>query len=193
MIPHGYAQRIIIRRRWRPLRPVAIWIWKAAAISDNLDPIGAGRERCRSALINDAVRRILRKKFEMGLFDDPFRFCNKERERREWNNRHTCALRKMMAEKSIVLLKNEKSCCLCRRIRGPSRLIGPLVKSVRDNMGFWSYSGRTIRRVSSLNGRGSAVRSAERAACCMPKAVISATPHGRICTKPLRWRVRRTS
>src|SRR5436190_11878355 len=37
-------------------------------------------------VINDAVRRILKKKFEMGLFDDPFRFCNEEREKAQWNN-----------------------------------------------------------------------------------------------------------
>ena len=38
------------------------------------------------ALIDDAVKRILIKKFEMGLFDDPFRFCNTEREKQQWNN-----------------------------------------------------------------------------------------------------------
>src|SRR6476619_236601 len=42
--------------------------------------------KVRMELIDDAVRRILRKKFEMGLFDNPFRFCNKEREQQQWNN-----------------------------------------------------------------------------------------------------------
>ena len=58
-------------------------------------------------LIDDAVRRILRKKFEMGLFDDPFKFCNKEREQQQWNNAENLKAEKIVAEKSIVLLKNE--------------------------------------------------------------------------------------
>src|SRR6476620_7086490 len=59
-------------------------------------------------LIDDAVRRILRKKFEMGLFDDPFRFCNKEREQQQWNNTDNLKAEKTVAEKSIVLLKNAR-------------------------------------------------------------------------------------
>src|SRR4029079_4033036 len=59
------------------------------------------------ALIDDAVRRILRKKFEMGLFDDPFKFCNKEREQQQWNNVENLKAEKKVAEKSIVLLRNE--------------------------------------------------------------------------------------
>src|SRR6218665_1650113 len=61
------------------------------------------------ALIDDAVKRILRKKFELGLFDDPYKFCNSEREQKELNNpEHTKAAREVAA-KSIVLLKNENN------------------------------------------------------------------------------------
>ena len=44
----------------------------------------------------------------MGLFDDPFRFCNEEREKQQWNNQEHLKAAREMAEKSIVLLKNEK-------------------------------------------------------------------------------------
>src|SRR5664279_2669979 len=37
-------------------------------------------------LVNDAVKRILTKKFELGLFEDPFKFSNKQREQQQWNN-----------------------------------------------------------------------------------------------------------
>src|SRR5215470_7098883 len=63
--------------------------------------------KVKMQLIDDAVRRILRKKFEMGLFDDPFKFCNKEREQEQWNNAENLKAEKMVAERSIVLLKNE--------------------------------------------------------------------------------------
>ena len=56
-------------------------------------------------LIDDAVRRILRKKFEMGLFDDPFKFCDSTREQQQWNNAENLKAEKTIAEKSIVLLK----------------------------------------------------------------------------------------
>ena len=59
------------------------------------------------ALIDEAVKRILIKKFEMGLFDDPFRFCNTEREKQQWNNLANLEAEKLVAEKSIVLLKND--------------------------------------------------------------------------------------
>ena len=59
-------------------------------------------------MVNDAVRRILKKKFEMGLFDDPFKFSNKEREQQQWNNKQNLEAEKVMAEKSIVLLKNDR-------------------------------------------------------------------------------------
>ena len=58
-------------------------------------------------LIDDAVARILQKKFELGLFDDPYRFCNKEREKTAMNNPEHAKIARQAAAKSIVLLKNE--------------------------------------------------------------------------------------
>lgn len=52
-------------------------------------------------LIDDAVRRILQKKFEMGLFDDPYRFCNATREKQELNNPAHRALTREMGRKRI--------------------------------------------------------------------------------------------
>ncbi len=90
-------------------------------------------------LIDDAVRRILRKKFEMGLFDDPFKFCNKEREQQQWNNAENLKAEKTVAEKSIVLLKNEDHVLPLSKQTNTIALIGPFIKAVRDNLGFWSY------------------------------------------------------
>jgi len=89
-------------------------------------------------LIDDAVRRILTKKFELGLFDDPYKFCNAARSAKQWNNADNLRAEEVMAEKSIVLLKNEHQLLPLKK-GGTIALIGPLVKSVRDNLGFWSY------------------------------------------------------
>jgi beta-glucosidase len=90
-------------------------------------------------LIDDAVRRILKKKFELGLFDDPFHFCNKKREQQQWNNPENLKAAKLMAEKSIMLLKNEKQLLPLNKQTKTIALIGPFVKGIRDNLGFWSY------------------------------------------------------
>ncbi|KAA9038215.1 glycosyl hydrolase [Ginsengibacter hankyongi] len=94
-------------------------------------------------LVDDAVRRILKKKFEMELFDDPFRFSNKEREQQQWNNKQNLEAEKLMAEKSIVLLKNENQLLPLSKtnVQGKTiALIGPFIKGIRDNLGFWSYT-----------------------------------------------------
>jgi beta-glucosidase len=101
--------------------------------------------KVKQAVVDDAVRRILRKKFEMGLFDDPYKFSNEEREKQHWNNPQHLQAAKDMARKSIVLLKNENGLLpLSKQSQKDSRdrriaLIGPFVKAVRDHLGFWSF------------------------------------------------------
>ena len=90
-------------------------------------------------LIDDAVKRILQKKFEMGLFDDPFKFCNVAREEKEMNNPEHAAAARQIAAKSIVLLKNNNQLLPLSKQTRTIAMIGPFVKAVRDNLGFWSY------------------------------------------------------
>lgn len=89
-------------------------------------------------LVDDAVRRILRKKFELGLFDDPYRFSNPEREQKQLNNQVHRAAARDMAKKSIVLLKNQEQLLPLSKETKSIALIGPFIKAVRDNLGFWS-------------------------------------------------------
>lgn len=89
-------------------------------------------------IIDDAVKRILRKKFEMGLFDDPFRFCNEQREKEAINNpQHRVAARDI-AQKSIVLLKNQNNLLPLSKSYKTIAVIGPLAKSKEDMLGFWN-------------------------------------------------------
>ena len=88
-------------------------------------------------LIDESVFRILKKKFELGLFDDPYKFCNAEREKRELNNPDHPAAAREMARKSIVLLKNENNLLpLSDKIKTIA-FIGPLVKAMNQNKGSW--------------------------------------------------------
>lgn len=105
-------------------------------------------------VIDESVRLILRKKFEMGLFDDPFRFCNEEREKQQWDNRAHRDIARNMARKSIVLLKNDKELLPLKENVKTIAMIGPLVKAVGENNGFWSYSwpDDSVRIVTQWQG-----------------------------------------
>jgi beta-glucosidase len=89
------------------------------------------------ALIDDAVRRILQKKFELGLFDDPFKYCNAEREKIELNNPEHAKIARDMAVRSIVLLKNQDKLLPLSKSIKTIACIGPLVKAVKQNKGYW--------------------------------------------------------
>ena len=95
--------------------------------------------KVKLTVIDDAVKRILLKKFEMGLFDDPYKFCNNERENQQWNNASHLIAARDIAKKSIVLLKNDKQLLpLSKQVKSIA-LIGPFVKNKSANLGFWSY------------------------------------------------------
>ncbi len=91
-------------------------------------------------LVNDAVKRILIKKFEMGLFDNPYKFSNKIREQAALNNPAHQAAARSMAAKSIVLLKNNNNILPLSKNFKKIAFIGPLVKSLIENKGFWDVS-----------------------------------------------------
>ncbi len=95
------------------------------------------KKKISMRMIDEAVERILRKKFEMGLFDDPFRFCDSQREQEALCNPEHREAARQMAEKCIVLLKNEKDILPLNRSLKIA-LIGPLVKSKKDMLGAWS-------------------------------------------------------
>jgi beta-glucosidase len=116
-------------------------------------PILVKEGKVKIELIDDAVRRILLKKFELGLFDDPFKFSNKSRQQEQWKNPQHLVHAKEMAKKSIVLLKNQNKTLPLRNTQKIA-LIGPFVKSIKENLGFWSmeWDDDSSRIVSLWNG-----------------------------------------
>lgn len=96
------------------------------------------------ALVDEAVKRILYKKFELGLFNNPFKFCNPEREQYELNNpEHTKAARDI-AKKSVVLLKNQNNLLPLSKEIKTIAFIGPMVKPKRANHGFWAINLKDV-------------------------------------------------
>lgn len=103
-------------------------------------------------LIDDAVRRILRKKFELGLFDDPYRFSNESRQEKELNSAENRKAALTMAERSIVLLKNQNQVLPLAKDLKKIAVIGPLAKSEKDMQGFWSIAWENDNLVSLYQG-----------------------------------------
>ena len=93
-----------------------------------------------AAQIDAACRTILEAKYKLGLFDDPYRYINEERNRTEIMNGAKLALSKEAAIKSSVLLKNANQ-TLPLSADKKIAFIGPLVKIKRDLIGNWSAAG----------------------------------------------------
>jgi len=109
------------------------------------------------SLIDDAVRRILRLKFDLGLFDDPYRYCDAEREKAEiLSAEHRKAVREM-ACKSIVLLENREGILpldnRCKNIG----IVGPLADNPDDMLGSWCARGDGKDAIGILQGIKQAV------------------------------------
>ena len=96
-----------------------------------------GDGKVSEGLIDDAVKRILHKKFELGLFDDPYKYCNEQREKAELENPEHTRVAREAGGKSIVLLKNQRNLLPISRNVKTIAFIGPLVKALKQNKGFW--------------------------------------------------------
>ncbi len=104
------------------------------------------------SVVDDAVRRILRLKYELGLFDDPYRYCNTDREKEQiYNPKHAEAVLQM-AKKSIVLLKNDKSLLPLAKNQKRIAVIGALANDKNSPLGSWRLASDDNTAVSVIEG-----------------------------------------
>ena len=112
-------------------------------------------------LIDDAVKRILTVKFELGLFDDPYRYNYREKE--IGNKKVNAAHRKVAREAgagSVVLLKNQNVLPVTSTA-GKIAVVGPLNKAKKDMMGNWSAIGKAEEVISVFDGLKAALPKAK--------------------------------
>ncbi|MEI7503525.1 MAG: glycoside hydrolase family 3 N-terminal domain-containing protein, partial [Paludibacter sp.] len=100
--------------------------------------------------IDDAVRRILRVKFRLGLFDNPY--VDEIAEANRYLQPESQKLAEKCAEESMVLLKNEnKTLPLTANIKNIA-VIGPIAKDQENIMGSWTCNGKTENTISLFDG-----------------------------------------
>ncbi len=102
--------------------------------------------------LNNAVRRILVAKYKLGLFEDPYKYCDKKREKEEIMRPDYLDFERKFAANSCVLLKNEKSTLPIKITKGVIAVIGPLADSKADMLGSWSAAGQWEKCITLLEG-----------------------------------------
>ena len=108
--------------------------------------------KVKESVIDDAVRRILTVKYELGLFEDPYRYCDENREKTETGKPEFQDAVLDMAKKSVVLLKNEKQLLPLKKSGIKIALIGQLAADKDSPLGSWRALGAPNSAVSVLEG-----------------------------------------
>jgi len=108
--------------------------------------------KAKMELLDDAVRRILLVKQKLGLFDDPYLYCNEEREAEMANNQQIKDDALDIARKSIVLLKNEGNVLPLSKSIKKVAVIGQLAESKNSPLGSWRLGAEDDTAISVLEG-----------------------------------------
>jgi beta-glucosidase len=108
--------------------------------------------------IDAACRRILEAKYKLGLFTDPYKYCDVQRAKTEvFTDAHRKEARQIAAE-SFVLLKNEGNILPIKK-SGTIALVGPLADAIENMTGTWSVAANNSKSITVLAGLKTAVAS----------------------------------
>ena len=138
MVQHGSAADDAEAARQALLAGVDLDMQSSAYLNQLKQLVAGGK--ITEAQIDAAVRRILEIKFKLGLFDNPYRHCDEQRERQVLCAKENLATAYRMACESFVLLKNAGQ-TLPLNPGKKIAVIGPLADSRRDLLGSWKGEG----------------------------------------------------
>ena len=108
--------------------------------------------KVKQEFVDDAVRRILRVKYELRLFDNPYRFLDEKREKEVIGSKANREAVLDMAKKSIVLLKNDTNLLPLKKSGQKIVLLGSLAESRNSPLGSWRIAADSNTAVSVLEG-----------------------------------------
>ena len=138
MIPHGFAKDNKDAALKAIIAGSDMDMESRSYINHLADLVKEGKVDIK--LIDDAVRRILTKKYELGLFENPYKFCDENLEKEQTNNLEHRKFAREIGAKSIVLLKNQTQLLPLSKTTKKVAIIGPFAKATVDNHGFWSIA-----------------------------------------------------
>jgi beta-glucosidase len=101
--------------------------------------------------IDLAARRILEAKYRLGLFDDPYKYCDSNRAKTEIFNSQNRAEARTIAAQSMVLMKNQNN-TLPLKAAGTVAVIGPLADNPENMPGTWSVGAKHSQAISLMKG-----------------------------------------
>ncbi|HLT33550.1 MAG TPA: beta-glucosidase BglX [Aquaticitalea sp.] len=101
--------------------------------------------------IDKAVARILTAKYQLGLFDDPYKYCDVNRAKTEIFTAENRAFARTVSAESMVLLKNSDSVLPLKK-SGTIALVGPLANNAVNMAGTWSVATNQERSIPLLDG-----------------------------------------
>jgi len=130
------------------------------------------------ALVDAAVRRVLRAKQQLGLFDDPYRYSDPQREAARTLTKEARALAREAAAGSVVLLKNEPAVLPLRKDVSHIAVVGALAVDTRAPLGSWNGLGLPSDAVSVLDGIKRAVSDKTRVSYARGAAATSVDRSG---------------
>ena len=135
MIPHGFARDGKHAAELAVLAGSDMDMESSLYVSQLVGLVESGN--IAEELLNDAVIRILRVKYELGLFEDPYKYCNKERSDSELASEENMSVALDAAKKSIVLLKNNNQLLPLQKEGEKIAIIGPLANDKNSPLGNW--------------------------------------------------------
>tara|TARA_R110000868_G_scaffold19484_6_gene83837 strand:+ start:2198 stop:4519 length:2322 start_codon:yes stop_codon:yes gene_type:complete len=101
--------------------------------------------------LNAAVKRILLAKYQLGLFDDPFKYCDDNRAKTEIFTKENRAFAREVASQSMVLLKNDNQVLPIKK-SAKIAIVGPLANTKENMPGTWSVATPKDKSISLLDG-----------------------------------------
>ena len=101
--------------------------------------------------VDAACRRILEAKYKLGLFDNPYKYCDITRPKKQIFTKEHRAIARKTASESFVLLKNENSVLPLAK-KGTIAVVGPLADSRSNMPGTWSVAAMMNKYPSLIEG-----------------------------------------
>ncbi|MDC6367459.1 beta-glucosidase BglX [Muricauda sp. AC10] len=150
LVPHGFAENLKHAAELGVKAGSDMDMESYAYITHLVNNVKEGK--VDESLVDEAVRRILKVKFELGLFDDPYRYCNEQREKeRIYHDDHQSGVLEM-AKKSMVLLKNEGNLLPLKKNQSKIAVIGELANDNNSPLGSWRLGSDNNTAVTVLEG-----------------------------------------